>query len=72
MLAVATITELNQEAATMASRQASITEDVAKRLSSIQNVGNQNSDYARQVAQNCAQLVDEISSMQQQLKRYRF
>ena len=70
--AVATITELNQEAATMASRQASITEDVAKRLTSIQKVGNQNSDYARQVAHNCAQLVDEISSMQQQLKRYRF
>ena len=56
----------------MASRQASITEDVAKRLSSIQDVGNQNNDYARLVAQNCAQLVDEISSMQQQLKRYRF
>ncbi|GGF74593.1 methyl-accepting chemotaxis protein [Alteromonas lipolytica] len=70
--AVATITELNQEAATMAAHQASITENVATRLSSIQDVGSQNSDYARQVAQNCAQLVDEISNMQQQLKRYRF
>lgn len=70
--AVATITELNQEAASMASHQASITEQVAKRLSSIQNVGSKNSDYAHQVAQNCTQLVEEISNMQQQLKRYRF
>lgn len=70
--AVATITELNQEAASMASHQASITEQVAKRLNSIQNVGSKNSDYARQVAQNCTQLVEEISNMQQQLKRYRF
>lgn len=70
--AVATITQLNQDASSMASHQASITNEVTKRLSSIQRVGAENHQYAQRVSQNCASLVDEISGMQQQLKRYKY
>ena len=70
--AVATITQLNQDASSMASHQANITNEVTKRLSSIQRVGAENHQYAQRVSQNCASLVDEISGMQQQLKRYKY
>ncbi|MDC8832641.1 methyl-accepting chemotaxis protein [Alteromonas gilva] len=70
--AVATITELNQQASNMAGNQATISEQVAQRLSRIQSVGAENYQYAQQVAQKCTELVDEIAGMQNKLKRYRF
>ena len=70
--AVARITALNQNASTMAEGQTSVADDVNKGLNSIQHVGNANSDYAKEVVDNCDALVQQIKEMQMQLRRYHF
>ena len=70
--AVARITALNQDASTMAEGQTSVADDVNKGLNSIQHVGNANSDYAKEVVDNCDALVQQIKEMQMQLRRYHF
>ena len=70
--AVARITALNQDASTMAEGQTSVADDVNKGLNSIQLVGNANSDYAKEVVDNCDALVQQIKEMQMQLRRYHF
>lgn len=70
--AVARITELNREASSMAEGQKDVANDVNQGLGSIQNVGNSTSDYAKDVAQNCEELVAQVKSMQMQLRRYHF
>ncbi|WP_269748782.1 methyl-accepting chemotaxis protein [Alteromonas mediterranea] len=70
--AVARITALNQDASTMAEGQTSVADDVNKGLNSIQHVGSANSDYAKEVVDNCDALVQQIKEMQMQLRRYHF
>ena len=70
--AVARITALNQNASTMAEGQTSVADDVNKGLNSIQHVGSANSDYAKEVVDNCDALVQQIKEMQMQLRRYHF
>jgi len=70
--AVASITNLNKNAVTLADQQKVIANDVNQGLTSIQDVGRANATYAKQVAQNCEQLVKEIKQMQMQLRRYHF
>ena len=70
--AVATITSLNQETASMATQQAAVSQDVSKRLNSIQQVGSENEQHAREVSDNCEALVEQIEQMREQLRRYRF
>ncbi|NVK55685.1 MAG: Cache 3/Cache 2 fusion domain-containing protein [Alteromonadaceae bacterium] len=70
--AVATITQLNQEANSLAGNQAEITGQVTQRLNRIQSVGSENYEYAQQVAQKCTELVSEIARTQDKIKRYRF
>ncbi|GFD67786.1 Cache 3/Cache 2 fusion domain-containing protein [Alteromonas sp. KUL106] len=70
--AVARITTLNQEAASMASGQSTVADEVNKGVISIQQVGHANSDYAQEVVDNCEALVKRIKQMQSQLRRYRF
>ena len=65
--AVARITALNQDASTMAEGQTSVADDVNKGLNSIQHVGSANSDYAKEVVDNCDALVQQIKEMQMRL-----
>ncbi|GFD74102.1 Cache 3/Cache 2 fusion domain-containing protein [Alteromonas marina] len=70
--AVARITTLNKEAASMADGQTSVANEVNKGVISIQQVGHANSDYAQEVVENCEALVERIKKMQLQLRRYQF
>lgn len=70
--AVARITTLNKEAASMADGQTSVANEVNKGVISIQQVGHDNSDYAQEVVENCEALVERIKKMQLQLRRYQF
>lgn len=70
--AVARITTLNKEAASMADGQTSVANEVNKGVISIQQVGQDNSDYAQEVVENCEALVERIKKMQLQLRRYQF
>ena len=70
--AVARITTLNQDAATMAEGQTAVANDVNKGVSSIQQVGNANTSYAKEVVDNCEALVQQVKQMQMQLRRYHF
>ena len=70
--AVARITTLNQDAATMAEGQTEVANDVNKGVSSIQQVGNANTTYAKEVVDNCEALVQQVKQMQMQLRRYHF
>ena len=70
--AVARITTLNHEAASMAEGQTTVADEVNKGVISIQQVGHANSDYAQQVVENCEALVERIKQMQTQLRRYQF
>ena len=70
--AVARITTLNKEAASMADGQTSVANEVNKGVTSIQQVGHANSDYAQEVVENCEALVERIKKMQLQLRRYQF
>ncbi len=70
--AVATISALNQETASMATQQAAVSKDVSGRLESIQRAGQENRQHAQTVSDNCEELVQQISRMQEQLSRYRF
>ena len=56
----------------MATQQAAVSQDVSKRLNSIQQVGNENEQHAREVSDNCEALVEQIEQMREQLRRYRF
>lgn len=70
--AVARITTLNQDAATMAEGQKGVAHGVKKGLATIHEVGKANTDYANDVAISCGALVEEIKQMQMQLRRYHF
>ncbi|MEM7421191.1 MAG: Cache 3/Cache 2 fusion domain-containing protein [Pseudomonadota bacterium] len=70
--AVARITTLNQDAATMAEGQKGVADGVKKGLATIHEVGKANTDYANDVAISCGALVEEIKQMQMQLRRYHF
>ena len=70
--AVATISELNQETSSMATQQAAVSKGISGRLDSIQRAGQENLQHAQTVSDNCEELVQQISRMQEQLKRYRF
>ncbi|GFD89651.1 hypothetical protein KUL152_18770 [Tenacibaculum sp. KUL152] len=70
--AVARITTLNQDAATMAEGQKAVADGVKKGLATIHEVGKANTDYANDVAISCGALVEEIKQMQMQLRRYHF
>ncbi|BFT29956.1 hypothetical protein D210916BOD24_11320 [Alteromonas sp. D210916BOD_24] len=70
--AVASITSLNKNAVTLADQQKVVANDVNKGLNSVQGVGSENANYAKEVAHNCEQLVKEIKQMQMQLRRYHF
>ncbi|MDP6881679.1 MAG: methyl-accepting chemotaxis protein, partial [Alteromonas macleodii] len=70
--AVARITTLNRDAATMAEGQTEVANDVNKGVSSIQQVGNANTTYAKEVVDNCEALVQQVKQMQMQLRRYHF
>lgn len=70
--AVARITALNEDAANLAEGQTSVAADVNRGVSSIQQVGQANTDYAKEVVDNCEALVQQIKTMQMQLRRYRF
>ena len=70
--AVARITTLNRDAATMAEGQTEVANDVNKGISSIQQVGNANTTYAKEVVDNCEALVQQVKQMQMQLRRYHF
>lgn len=69
---VARITTLNRDAATMAEGQTEVANDVNKGVSSIQQVGNANTTYAKEVVDNCEALVQQVKQMQMQLRRYHF
>lgn len=70
--AVASITRLNKDAVSLADQQKVVANEVNTGLTSIQDVGSANASYAKEVAQNCEQLVKEIKQMQMQLRRYHF
>jgi len=70
--AVARITTLNEDAATMAEAQTTVADDVNKGVLRIQQVGHENSSYAKEVVNNCEALVQQIKHMQMQLRRYHF
>lgn len=70
--AVASITRLNKDAVSLADQQKGVANEVNTGLTSIQDVGSANASYAKEVAQNCEQLVKEIKQMQMQLRRYHF
>ena len=70
--AVARITALNEDAASLAEGQTSVAADVNRGVSSIQQVGQANTNYAKEVVENCEALVKQIKTMQMQLRRYRF
>ncbi|MDY6977270.1 MAG: Cache 3/Cache 2 fusion domain-containing protein [Pseudomonadota bacterium] len=70
--AVARITALNEDAANLAEGQTTVAADVNRGVNSIQQVGEANTNYASEVVDNCEALVQQIKTMQMQLRRYRF
>ena len=71
LTSVAKISELNRENATMASEQRTISQEVSENIEQMQNIGNENQQYANTMVDYCKQLSSMADQMHKQLSIYK-
>ncbi|MCY7297272.1 methyl-accepting chemotaxis protein [Alteromonas sp. a30] len=70
--AVATIRDLNQENAQMATEQREVASNVSASVEQIRATGDENRKYAESFLKHCQQLQTQVEDMRKQLNNYRY